>query len=165
MDYVNVQVAVGGDRGNTVPKHFVPVSEIPVLMALHGVDALFDFEQVDPPENAPDLGNREELQRLASIYGQVTDRDGNNVLRGVYGGAGARVVRDIDELELEEGAFKPVTRAAPRAEKGADKDLDPKAAKAAKAAEAKAKKEAEAAAKAEAEAKAKADAEAKNIME
>lgn len=110
MDYVNLQVAIGGDTGNTVPKFNVPVSEIPVLMAIHGPDALFDFEPVDPVEDAEDLSSAEELQRLRSIYGHVTDGDGENILRQVYPGAGAQVVTSLDALDIPEGAFKTLER-------------------------------------------------------
>lgn len=110
MDYVNLQVAIGGDIGNTVPKFFVPVSEIPVLMAIHGPDALFDFEPVDAPEGGEDLSSAEELQRLRSIYGHVTDGDGENILRQVYPGAGAQVVDSIDALDIPEGAYKTLER-------------------------------------------------------
>lgn len=116
MDYVNFQVAIGGDVGNTVPKFFVPVSEVPVLMALHGPDALTEFEQIEAPEDAEDLSNRDELTRLASIYGHVKDRDGNPLLPQVYAGAGARVITSIDDLEIPEGAFKVLARAKPRTE-------------------------------------------------
>ena len=92
MKYVNCLVAIGGDAGNTVPKFNLPVSEIPVLQAIHGADAVFDFEPVDPPEEAEEFSNREELRRLQSVYGHVTDRDGNKILQIVYSGAGARVV-------------------------------------------------------------------------
>lgn len=116
MDYVNLQVAIGGDLGNTVPKFWVPVSEVPVLMALHGPGALSEFEHVEAPDDAEDLSNREELTRLASIYGHVKDGDGNSILPQVYSGAGARVITSIEDLEIPEGAFKALERAKPRVE-------------------------------------------------
>lgn len=106
MDYVNLQVAIGGDAGNTVPKFYVPVSEIPVLMAIHGPDALTEFEQVDVPADREDLSNAEEMQRLASIYGNVTDGEGAPILRQVYPGAGAKVITSIDDIDIPEGAMK-----------------------------------------------------------
>lgn len=114
MDYVNFQVAIGGDVGNTVPKFFIPVSEVPVLLAIHGADSLFDFEQVDPPAGTEELSNHEELQRLNSIYGRVADTDGNTMMRLVYPGAGAKVVTSIDALDIPEGAFKAIERATPK---------------------------------------------------
>lgn len=111
MDYVNLQVAIGGDAGNTVPKFYVPVSEIPVLMALHGPDSLTEFEQVEPHEGIEELSNGEELQRLHSLYGHVTDGNGDSVLRQVYPGAGAKVLESIDDIEIPEGAYKVTERA------------------------------------------------------
>lgn len=116
MDYVNLQVAIGGDNGNTVPKFRVPVSEIPVLMAIHGPDSLTEFEQIDAPEDIDELSNAEEMQRLNSIYGHVTDGEGANILRQVYPGAGAKVITSIDDIEIPEGAFKATARATKKAE-------------------------------------------------
>lgn len=113
MDYVNIQVAIAGDTGNTVPKFQVPVSEIPVLQALHGEDAVFDFELVENPVGVEELSNRDEMQRLNSIYGHVTDRHGENVLRQVYSGSRAQVITELDDLDLPEGAFAVKERAVP----------------------------------------------------
>lgn len=112
MDYVNLQIAIGGDTGNTVPKFFVPVSEIPVLMAIHGADSLTEFEQVEPHEGIEELSNVEELQRLHSIYGHVTDGNGDNVLKQVYPGAGAKVLTSLDDIDIPEGAYKVTERAS-----------------------------------------------------
>lgn len=110
MEYANIQVAIGGDTGNTVPKFFVPASEIALLLAIHGPDSLFDFEPVEAPDDAEDLSDTEELQRLRSIYGHVTDGEGEQYLKQVYPGAGAKVVRTIDALEIPEGAYKVLER-------------------------------------------------------
>lgn len=112
MDYVNLQVAIGGDANNTVPKFFVPVSEIPVLMAIHGPDALTDFEVVDAPEDAEELSDAEEIARLSGIYGRVQDTEGHTVIRQVYPGAGAKVVSSIGQLDIPEGAMKATSRAS-----------------------------------------------------
>ena len=114
MDYVNLQVAIGGDANNTVPKFFVPVSEIPVLMAIHGPDALTDFEVVDAPEDAEELSDAEEIARLTGIYGRVQDTEGHSVIRQVYPGAGAKVVSSIGQLDIPEGAMKATERATAR---------------------------------------------------
>lgn len=127
MDYVNVMVAIGGDLNNTVPKFFVPVSEIPVLAAIHGPDALTEFEQCEAPEDADDLDNGEEMQRLRSIYGRAEDGDGNLILRQVYPGAGAKVVTSIGDLDIPEGAMKVTERASVKkteAKKSAKKESD-----------------------------------------
>lgn len=123
MEYANIQVAIGGDTGNTVPKFRVPASELAVLLAIHGPDSLFDFEPVDAPEDAEDLADSEELQRLRSIYGHVTDGEGESILKQVYPGAGARVVTTLGQLEIPEGAYKVLERvsAKPAAKKAAAK--------------------------------------------
>lgn len=112
MDYVNCQVAIGGDQGNTVPKIAIPVSEVPVLLAIHGDSSLFDFEQVDAPTDAEELTDREEIDRLYGIYGHARDGDGNPQIRRVYAGLASNVVRSIDQLGVPEEAFKVLSRAS-----------------------------------------------------
>lgn len=119
MEYANIQVAIGGDTGNTVPKFFVPASEIALLLAIHGPDSLFDFEPVEAPADAEDLSDSEELQRLRSIYGHVTDGEGEQYLKQVYPGAGAKVVRTLDALEIPEGAYKVLERVSAKGTKKA----------------------------------------------
>lgn len=127
MDYVNLQVAIGGDHGNTVPKFAVPVSELPVLLAVHGEDSLFDLEVVEAPEDQEELSSAEELKRLHQIYGAVTDGEGVSILRQVYPGVGAKIVEELDALALPEGVFKVLTRATPKATKEAAKQRSVKA--------------------------------------
>lgn len=122
MDYVNLQVAIGGDHGNTVPKFAVPVSELPVLLAIHGEDSLFDLEVVDAPEDQEELASAEELKRLHQIYGAVSDGEGVSILRQVYPGVGAKIVEELEALSLPEGVFKVLTRATPKAAKEAAKE-------------------------------------------
>lgn len=107
MQTANVIVALGGDTGNTVPRYGVTAAEITVLRAIHGDEAVFDVE----PAGEIDRSNREERQRLAEVY---RARDGENklVIDSLFPGSGARVPETLDELELPEEFFKPVSRAS-----------------------------------------------------
>ena len=113
MDYVSCLVALGGDIGNTVPK-CIPVSEVPVLQAIHGESAVFDVEPADAPAGAEDLDNRSELIRLASVYGHARDADGDQILGQVYPGRGAQVLTSLDQIGLADEAFKATARATPK---------------------------------------------------
>lgn len=109
MDYVSLVLALSGDQGNTVPKT-VPVSEVPILQLLHGEDAISEVELVDPPADAEDLDNREEIARLLSIYGGNDE----SVVNVVYPGRGAQVITSIGDLGLPEEVFKATERAVPQ---------------------------------------------------
>lgn len=123
-------LALGGDIGNTVPKFDVPVSEIAVLQAIHGADAITDLSPVGEIETS----NGEELSRLRGIYNRAQDGNSGLVIDGVYPGRGAQVVRTIEDLGLSEVQFKveraPATEAKkavrkPRAAKTAEPDAEP----------------------------------------
>ncbi len=106
MQTAKVMVNIGGDRGHQVPKE-VTAAEIPVLMAIHGDEAISDIE----PTADIERGNREELERLYATYGGATDGEGQAIVKSVYPGAGARVFQSLDELGLPEVFFKPTARA------------------------------------------------------
>lgn len=123
-------LALGGDIGNTVPKFDVPVSEIAVLQAIHGADAITDLS----PGGEIETSNGEELSRLRGIYNRAQDGNSGLVIDGVYPGRGAQVVRTIEDLGLSEVQFKVErARAAeakkaarkPRATKAAEPDAEP----------------------------------------
>lgn len=114
MQTANIMLAVGGDRGNTVPKYAVSVAEIALLRAIHGEDAVFDVEPLETP--AMDEGvaatNRAELNRLRRVY-DAKDADGNRIVDQIYPGAAARVFSSLDEIDLPDEYFKPTERTAP----------------------------------------------------
>ena len=114
MQTANIMLAIGGDRGNTVPKYAISVAEIALLRAIHGEDAVFDVEPLETP--AMDEGvvasNRAELNRLRRVY-DAKDADGNRVVDQVYPGAAARVFETLDEIDLPDDYFKPTERTAP----------------------------------------------------
>jgi len=110
MQTANIMVALGGDKGTTVPKYNVTASEIAVLRAIHGADAVTDVEPVGEIERP----HREEIARLTREYGRarVPDANGNDVsiVASLFPGAAARTFRTIEELEIPEEFFKAETR-------------------------------------------------------
>ena len=106
MQTAKVMVNIGGDKGHQVPK-IVTAAEIPVLMAIHGDEAISDIEPADDVERS----NREELERLYNLYGGATDGEGRALVKSVYPGAGARVFLTLDELGLHDSFYKPTARA------------------------------------------------------
>lgn len=116
MQTANIMLALGGDKGNCVPKYGVTAAEIAVLRAIHGDDAVFDVEPTGEDALAEDgerkRTNREELTRLQHQYasGRLFGTDVRAV-GALFPGAAARVFEDIDELSLSEEAFKAESRA------------------------------------------------------
>jgi len=111
MQIANVMVAIGGERGNTVPKYEVTAAEIAVLLAIHGNDAVFDIE----PVGEVNRGNGIERERLRALY-PAKDEDGNRVFERLYPGSAARVHETLDELGLDQSFFKPIAYSAPAPE-------------------------------------------------
>lgn len=107
MDTANVLVALGGDRGNVVPKAGVTPGEILALQAIHGPDSVFDVE----PAGKVDRNNAEELGRLRTLYGGERGDDGRSKIADLFPGAGARVPTTIKSIDLPAESFKPKTRA------------------------------------------------------
>lgn len=118
MQTANIMLALGGDKGNSVPKYGVTAAEIAVLRAIHGDDAVFDVEPTgDEATTEVENGeprkrtNREELSRLSLAYasGRLFGTD-IRAVSALFPGAAARVFEDIDELGLSEEAFKAESR-------------------------------------------------------
>ena len=112
LQTANILLALGGDRGNTVPKYKVSAAEIALLRAIHGDEAVFDIEPLDEPamEDGAVLSNRGELTRLRLVY-DMAKVEGVRVVDTLYPGAAARVFETLDELEMPEELFKPLTHA------------------------------------------------------
>lgn len=125
MQTANILLALGGDSGNQVPKYDVTASEIAVLRAIHGEDAVTDILPLDA---GVERTNRSELARLRARYGAAADGEGNRVVDTLFPGAAARVFETIDELELPRTLFAAKDRvsAKPFGGKG-DHDGDGKA--------------------------------------
>jgi hypothetical protein len=107
MQYANIMLALGGDNANVIPKYNCSAAEIAVLMAIHGEQAV---SGVEPIEEKPEVGNRQELARLAAIYGNAKDSENNSILQLLYPGAGAVVHRNLADLGLVEEQFKAESR-------------------------------------------------------
>ncbi|MCH4543131.1 hypothetical protein [Ochrobactrum sp. A-1] len=120
MDVCNAMLALGGDRGNTVPKYGITAAEIAVLQAIHGDEAVTDIEVIGDVERS----NRDELARLRQAYGRARP-EGSDVshVDTLFPGAAARVFDTVDELELDEIFFKAEKRAVPEA-KASEKTAD-----------------------------------------
>jgi hypothetical protein len=106
MDIVNCEIALGGDKRNTVPKKNVTAAEVAVLRRVHGEDAVFNIE----PVGQMNMSNRGELIRLRETY-RGMDEDNTPLIESVYPGAAARVFETLEELDLPEDLFKPLARA------------------------------------------------------
>lgn len=111
MDIANVMVALGGDRGYTVPKYSITPSEIAVLIAIHGEGSVFDIQ----PVGEEDRSSRAEIEHLYEVYGKAQDGDGNGVVRTLFPGAGARAIETLAEMNLPEDLYKAEVRAKPAA--------------------------------------------------
>lgn len=110
MELISVMVALGGDRGNSVPKTVTP-AEIPILQAIHGPDAIFDVVKT---KEKIDRSNGNELARLRAEYGSARDEDGKSLVAAVYPGLGATVPERLSQVStLLEEHFKPTSRAKP----------------------------------------------------
>ena len=117
MELANCLLALGGDRGNTVPKHNVTPAEIAVMCHIHGVDAVFDIEPLD---SQAERSNSQELERLLLLYPAKVE-DGSPVVRAVYPGRSPVLHTELVDLGLPEEAFRTIERAAPTAKKTAKK--------------------------------------------
>jgi hypothetical protein len=121
VQLANVLLALGGQRGNSVPKYGVTAAEIAVLMAIHGSDAVYD---IVPLEDEIERSSREEKARLFEAY-NARDEDGKFVVEAVYPGNAPVLHQDIDDLGLSEQLFattervtaKPKAKAKPAARK------------------------------------------------
>lgn len=112
MQTADVFVSLGGDHGTTVPKYGITVSEIAVLRAIHGNDAVKEIE----PKEEIDRGDREEIGRLREIYGhaKIGGADGQvSVMSELFPGAAARAFVSFDQLDLDESFFKAIARVKP----------------------------------------------------
>lgn len=114
MQYANIMLALGGDRGTTVPKAEMSASEIAVLRLIHGADSVFDVEPVQVDGEKAKRTSREEISRLKGIYGRarIQSEDGAeaSVVNVLFPGAAAQAIQNIDDLEIPEEFFKAKTR-------------------------------------------------------
>lgn len=115
MQTANVIVRLGGDAGNTVPKYDVTPSEIALLRAIHGDEAVQDIEPLPAHKLTLDgvqMTQRGELNRLRSLYGSAKDSENHSHFDILFPGAAARAFETIAELDLPDTFFKPTGRMA-----------------------------------------------------
>lgn len=122
MELANVMLALGGDKGNTVPKPRVTAAEIAVLCSIHGMDSVFD---VEPLDETVEIGATAEVERLLGLY-PAKNEDNQLIVLTVYPGRTPVLHQTIADLGLPDEQFKATSHAAPAA------PAKPKALKAAK---------------------------------
>lgn len=110
MEQAKVLVALGGDRGNSVPRIVTP-AEIAVLQAVHGPDAVYDIEPIKGEKL--DRSGANELARLRAEYGNARDQDGKSVMAEVYPGRAPSLPSRLRDLDIADEHFKPTSRAKP----------------------------------------------------
>jgi hypothetical protein len=106
MDIAHALVALGGDKGNSVPKIVTP-AEILVLQQLHGADSVHDILPARPQERS----KASELARLAETY-QAKDDEGKRYVQSMFPSA-TLLPMTLGELDLAEDLFKATSRAQP----------------------------------------------------
>lgn len=107
MEIANIMLALGGDKGNSIPKFLVTASEIAVLREIHGEDSVSDVE----PLGERKTSHRAERERLIAAYGNAK-KDERPVVDTLFPGVAARLVEKLSELELPEEFFKATQRAS-----------------------------------------------------
>lgn len=121
MELANVMLALGGDKGNTVPKMRVTAAEIAVLCSIHGMDSVFD---VEPLGESVNVSATAEVERLLMLY-PAKNEDNQLIVLTVYPGRTPVLHQSIADLGLPDEQFKatahdtPVAPAKPKALKPA----------------------------------------------
>jgi hypothetical protein len=110
MELANILLALGGDRGNTVPKFNVTPAEIAVLCAIHGSDSVFDIK---PTGETLERSNRDERERLLETY-PALDQDKRSIVLSVYPGSSPILHTELADLGLDETLFKAETHVTPK---------------------------------------------------
>jgi hypothetical protein len=108
MQTANCLVNIGGDPGNTVPKYAITATEIAVLRAIHGDDAVHDVE----PAGSVQRSHREEIGFVKARYGNAKDPENNSIVETLFPGVASRAFENLAELELPEEFMKPTSRAS-----------------------------------------------------
>lgn len=108
MQTATILLALGGHKGNTLPKHDVTPAEVAVLRLIHGSDAVTDIA----PTGTVKRTHREERQRLVETYGRRVDgnRHAAPAIDALFPGVASRVFENFDELDLPEEFFKAASR-------------------------------------------------------
>lgn len=112
MQLANVQVAIGGDRGNTVTRYRVTPAEIAVLRVIHGSDAVYD---VDPLNRSVDRASHVERDRLMVAYGKSEDGQAISApaVEKLFPGMGANLPTRLDQVGIMPQQYMAVMRKGP----------------------------------------------------
>jgi hypothetical protein len=108
-------VAIGGDRGNLVPRYRVTPAELLLLRALHGVDAVTDVQVLGAELDSPNT-SRQERERLHDYYKRTAPGREPSCpeLNALFPGVAARLPETFEELELDDSLYIATARATPR---------------------------------------------------
>lgn len=107
MQTANILLAIGGNKGTTVPKFGITAAEIAVLRHIHGEDSVTDVEPVGTVQRT----HRDERRRLTELYGRsIEGKFRAPAVDELFPGAAARVFENLNELDLPEEFFKAATR-------------------------------------------------------
>lgn len=117
MQLANCLVALGGDKGNAVPKQGVTPSEVAVLNAIHGLNAVHDIEVLD---ETVDRTPAEEKARLLEAYNARSDDD-VPVVEVEFPGRRPEMFDTFEQLNLADADYRATGRATPKAAKKAGK--------------------------------------------
>jgi hypothetical protein len=103
MQTANVLLALGGKRGESVPKYGVTPAEVVVLQHLHGQDAVYE---IDILSETVERTNRQEIERLRQFYSRREgDRYISPAIDALFPGVGATVPKTFADLELIDDLF------------------------------------------------------------
>lgn len=109
MELANVQVALGGHKGNTVRKYGVTPAEVVVLQRLHGLESVFDLE---PLAESVERSKREERSRLIESYSRPEGDRMVSVVTELYPNH-ITIEDQFAELDLMSTAYMAVERLKP----------------------------------------------------
>lgn len=105
MQTINCLVALGGDKGNLVPKYAITVSEMQVLRLIHGSDACTEIE----PAGEIDVEDGVEIERLLRVFQRPAGVI--SPVKTMYPGGRAQVHRHLEHVpDLDQTWLKATAR-------------------------------------------------------
>lgn len=104
----NALLAIGGDRGNQVPKLGVTPAEILVLQEIHGVDAVSDVEIVEEDSN---LTRSAVLAHIRETYGSSKNLKGERIVEKEFTRTSV-VPASLSDLEFPQELMRATQRAS-----------------------------------------------------
>lgn len=122
MQTASILLALGGDSTMQVPKFGVTPSEVLLLRAIHGDDAVTDIDI----NGAEERSNREERDRLFGLYAKPNPNGTFSlpVLDALFPGVSARLPVAFADIELDDAFYKAQVRKTPENVDPLDHDGD-----------------------------------------